>query len=284
MTDAIDRGKELEFATELVMVALEGFFLLLQVCVHFILRGICDTVNALQHLVVLITLPISAGALGQFERLNGTRAEEVRACAKVGKFALFVEADNSILGELLDQLNLIGLVFFLHQGNCLGSGKLKALDFEVFLNDLLHFTLDCLECICAKRNLGVDIIVVAIVDSGTDGELCVGIQSFNCLRQNVCGGVAEEMLACCILKGEKLDLGISRQLLRESYGLAVNFGTDNGARNQLHILCRIINGYGSIVFSYLIQNFDFHGWFSFLYVREKYKTNLTLHSALCTLH
>ena len=76
-------------------------------------------------------------------------------------------------------------------------------------------------------------------------------------------GVTEEVLACRILKGEELDLGICRQLLRKGYGLAVDFSADNGTRNELHILCRIINGYGSIVFSYLIQNLNFHGLFPF---------------------
>ena len=82
------------------------------------------------------------------------------------------------------------------------------------------------------------------------------------------GSVTEEMLTCRILKGEELDLGICRQLLRKSYGLAVDLSADNGTRNELHILCRVINGYGSIIFSYLIQNLNFHGRFPF-YMCEK---------------
>ena len=164
------------------MVALEGFFLLLQICVHFILRGICDTVDALEHLILLIALPVSTGALRQLERLDSACAEEVRSCAKIGEFTLAVEADNSILGELFDELNLVGLVLFLHQSDRLCTGQLEALDLEILFYDLFHLTLNCLERICAKRNLGVDVIIVAVVDSRTNCQLCSGIQSFYCLR------------------------------------------------------------------------------------------------------
>ena len=169
LTDGINGGKELKLTAKLVVVALEGFFLLLQICVHFILRGICDTVDALEHLVLLVALPVSAGALRQLERLDSTCAEEVRSCAKVGKFTLAVEADNSILGELFDQLNLVGLVLFLHQRDRLCTGQLEALDLKIFFYDLFHLALNRFERICAKRNLGVDVIIVAVVDSRTNG-------------------------------------------------------------------------------------------------------------------
>ena len=49
------------------MVALSCFFKHCDGCVELVFRGECNTVNSLKHLVLLVALPISAGALSELE-------------------------------------------------------------------------------------------------------------------------------------------------------------------------------------------------------------------------
>ena len=155
-------------------------------------------------------------------------------------------------------MHLVGLVFLLHQRNCLGTGQFKAFDLQIFLDDLLHLTLKRLKCIGGKRDLGIDVIVKAVVDRGTDGELCGGIETLDRLCQNVRRGVTEQVLTRLILKSQQLDLITVRKLRSQRHGLTANLGTDHRTRDELGILCRIIYRYRSIQLQLSILNFHFH--------------------------
>ena len=127
-------------------------------------------------------------------------------CAKVNKLALAVEADNSVFGKLLDELNLVGLVLFCHKCDSLCAGELKTLDAQVFAHDLLHFGFDILEDILGEGDLAVEVIVVAVVYCRTDGKLGLGVESLNSLSEDVGCGMAVNLLALFIGEGEKFDL------------------------------------------------------------------------------
>ena len=60
----------------------------------------------------------------------------MRACAEVGELALTVEADDGILGQVVDKLDLIGLVLLFHELYSLGAGQLEALELELLLHIL----------------------------------------------------------------------------------------------------------------------------------------------------
>ena len=47
--------------------------------------------------------------------------------AQIGEIALLVEANYSILGQIVDELNLIGLFLFFHKFDGFLTGQLKAL-------------------------------------------------------------------------------------------------------------------------------------------------------------
>ena len=66
----------------------------------------------------------------------------MRTGAEVGELALLVEADDGVLGQVVDELDLERLVLLLHELDGFRARQLKALELELFLADLAHFGLD----------------------------------------------------------------------------------------------------------------------------------------------
>ena len=258
LPDAIDRGEEAEIAPEFIMVALEGFRLLGQVLVEFLLGGERHAVDSLEHLILLVALPVCARALREFERLDKPCGEEVRSCAEVDEFALSVEADDLSLGQFVDQLNLIRLVPLGHEFNRLGAGQFEALDLQVFLDDFLHLGFEFGKDFGGKGDIRVDVIIEAVIHCRTDGEFCFGVQAFDCLRQNMRRGMAEEVFARFVRKCEQPDALALVNLGRERDGFPFDLRADDASVNQPCFLCRVVNRCGRGHFNFFSLHFDFH--------------------------
>ena len=185
LTDAVHRGKVAQLPPQLVVVALERLLLLDQVGVQLLLGREGHAVNALQHLVLLVALPVRPGALRQAEGLDRPGAEQVRPGAQVGELALPVKADGLALRQLLNQLHLVGLLPLGHQAHGLGPGELKALNPEIFLDNLLHLGLQRPQHLGGKGNLRIDVVIKAVLNGRTDRELGLRIEPLDGLCQNV---------------------------------------------------------------------------------------------------
>ena len=151
-----------------------------------------DAVDAREHLVVLVALPVGAGDAGELECLERLGVEDVRANAHVNILALLVEGDAGILGKVADMLDLVLLATLLHVGNGLGAGQLVGLELEVLLADLGHLGLDLGEVLLGDLGaLGqVDVVVEAVLGCGAKGEVGLGVQALNRLGHDMGGGVA----------------------------------------------------------------------------------------------
>ena len=95
----------------------------------------------------------------------------MRAGAEVGELALGVEGDVRVGGQVVDELDLVRLVLFLHVFDSFLARQLKALELQLFLADLAHFGLDGIEMLLGKVERGVKVVVEAVVDRRADGEL-----------------------------------------------------------------------------------------------------------------
>ena len=124
------------------MVAAGGLFHQLQVRVQLLLGGEGDAVDAGEHLVVLIAFPVRAGLLGNFERLERLGVGQVRADAHIHIIALLVERNFRVVGQIVDVLQLVHFVALGHKGLGFVAGQNEGLNRQVFLHDLLHFSLD----------------------------------------------------------------------------------------------------------------------------------------------
>ena len=259
LSDHVHRGKEAEIPPKLVMIALERLLLHRQILVQFLLGRERNAVNPLQNFVFLIALPVSARALRQPECLDGSGAEQVRSRAEIHKLALPVEADDLSFRKLLNQLKLIRLFALGHQCDCFLFRKFKALNLQVFLDDLFHLRFQSPENLRRKSGLGINIIIESVFNRRTDGKLCRRIQALDRLCQNVCRRVAEQMLARLIREGQKVHIGVAFQLLRQRNGFSFRFRADHCAVDQPHLFCGVIHRYGRrklLCFS-LHRNFHF---------------------------
>ena len=204
LTQRINGREVFELAAELVVIALLGFLNGGQIGVQLVLLGEGGAVDALEHLAVGVAPPVSAGRARQLDRvaLNTAGRIQMRAGAQVGKFALLIERDDRILGQIVDQLDLVRLLALLHELDRLGAGQLKPLERELFLADLLHLGLERLEVLGGEGEGGVKIVVEAVFDGGADGQLDLGVQALDGLRQNMGDRMAVGVAVLRIFKRE----------------------------------------------------------------------------------
>ena len=191
LTDAVDGGEIFELAAELVVVALDGLLALFEVGVQLFLLREGDAVDALERFTLAVAAPVGSVAGGQLDAvaLDAAGGVEVRTGAEVGELALLVEADDGVLGQVVDELDLERLVLLLHELDGFLARQLKALELELFLADLAHLRLDLLQMLRRKGEGSEQIVVEAGLDAGADGELHLGPQALDRLRQHMGAGV-----------------------------------------------------------------------------------------------
>ena len=190
LTDGIHGGEVLQLSAQLVVIALLSLFLGNQIAFQVFLVQESGTVDTGEHLTAGVASPVCTGSGGKLECLDLLGVRYVGACAEIGEIPLLVEGKLLVLGEVAYQLDLVGLV--LHQLQSLCSGQGEALDLEVCLDDRLHFCLDGLEMLCGQGLVAtVEIIVKAVIDGRTDGQLYVGKKMLDGLRQNVRAGMSQ---------------------------------------------------------------------------------------------
>ena len=187
--------KEVHLAADLAVVALLGLLQHVHMLVELFLGGKGDAVDAGEHLVVLVALPVSARDAGELKGLQSLGVADVGADAHVDVVALLVEGDAGVVVQVADVLDLVLLAALLHKGDGLGAGLLVHGELEVLLDDLLHLGLDHGEVVLADLDaLGqVDVVVKTIVGRGTIGKVGLGIKTLDGLRHDVRGGVADDV-------------------------------------------------------------------------------------------
>ena len=177
------------------MVALLGLLQHVQVLVELLLGGKGDAVDAGEHLVVLVALPVGARDAGELKGLEGLGVADVGADAHVDVVALLVEGNAGVVVQVADVLDLVLLAALLHKGDGLGAGLLVHGELEVLLDNLFHLGLDRGEIVLADLDaLGqVDVVIEAVVGRGTVGKVGLGIEALDGLRHDVRGGVADDV-------------------------------------------------------------------------------------------
>ncbi len=121
--------------------------------------------------------------------------------AQVGEFALGVEGNHGVFGQVLDELDLVRLVFLLHVGDGLGPGQFAPLQMEPFLADLFHLRLDLLQMLLGEGEGAVEVVIPALVNGGADGQLHLGPQALDGLGHDVGAGVPIGFAVFGVFKG-----------------------------------------------------------------------------------
>ena len=144
-----------------------------QMLLEIVLPAECDAVDPLQHPVLGIPAPESAGNGGQLERVgrNLARVQQMRAPAEVLPAAVPVHPHRLALGNGLDQLHLVRLVGIgVVLDRLLPRPYLRA--HRVLKgDDLLHLGFDLREVRGRERLLAVEIVEPAVVDDRSNRDL-----------------------------------------------------------------------------------------------------------------
>ena len=175
------------------MIALLRFFQEIQIVLDFLVGIEADAVNPLQHLVVGIALPVRAADFQQLEMLQLLDALDMRAAAQIREIPLGVAADHRIVFvHVPNQIELVRIVLEHLQ-------RFRFRDFMpdntlAILGDLLHFFFNFRQIFLMQHIVAqVDVIVKAVGNHRSNPELCVRIQMFDSLRQQMRTAVVEHM-------------------------------------------------------------------------------------------
>ena len=220
-----------ELFSELAMVTLLCLFKHIEVCGKGFLCRESRTVNSLKHFVFGVAFPICTCALCELEGFYRACGEEVRTCAKVGEFSLFVERDLFAFGDSVYKKNFIRLTLFFHKLFGFFTGKSETLYFEIFFYYLLHFGFDFFKLFSCECYIGVEIVIKAVVNSRSYGELYLGVKALYCLCENMRCCVEERLFSAFIFKCEKLYVVSVMDGVGKLVRFAVDFRSYYFARN-----------------------------------------------------
>ena len=217
----VAEGEQAELAAELAVVAALGFLDAGEVLVKLVLLRESDAVDTLEGLTAGVAAPVSGIAGGELDgvALDATGGIQMRACAEIGELALTVEADDGILGQVVDKLDLIGLVLLFHELYSLGAGQLEALELELLLAYFAHLGFDLLHYLRGEGEGRIHIVVEAVLDSRADSKLYLGVEALDSLSQNMGAGVPIGVAVLRIFKAELVFVFVHDLVLHYKYHL-----------------------------------------------------------------
>ncbi len=199
--------EQVHFAAKATVVALFGLFQHVEILVEFLLRLPGCAVDAGQHRVVGIAAPVGAGHLHQLESLADlTGRDHVRSPAEVEPVALRVDIDVLVLGDCVDQLDLVALAL-------LGEhflGLVTRPDFPgerlVARNDLRHLPLNDRQVFGREGLIAGKIVIEAVLDHRADGDLGAGPEFLHGFGEHVRGIVPDQFQRARVVAGDDLKI------------------------------------------------------------------------------
>ena len=147
----------------------------------------------------------------------------MRSGTQLHKVTLPVEGNRIVLGQILDQFNLIRLFAVPHQLQRFLARKREILQCISLFDDLFHLLLDVVEILPGERR-NIEVIVKTRVDGRSDRQFCFRIQVLHRLSQHMRTGVPIRFFAFLVVKGEDAQLDIPVDHRPEITDCTVYFG------------------------------------------------------------
>ena len=202
--------KQVHLAAEPAMIALFRLFDLLEVRVELFLLGEGGAVDAAKHFAVGVSAPIGTRDLHQFESVSDLAGRvHVWPAAEVKPVALLVDLDLLIFGDGVDELHFEQLA--LVPEHTFGLFARPNLFCEGFVarDDLAHFLFNGLEILGRERLVAEEVVVEAVLDHWTDGDLGARPQRLHGFGEHVRGVVPDQLQRARILPGEEFDFAVA---------------------------------------------------------------------------
>ena len=215
LTDTFDGREVFQLTAELIVVALDRLCLLGQIFVQLVLLREGNAVDSLEHFALGIAAPVGSTALRELEGvgLDASGGVQLRAGAEVCELALGIERNDGILRQIVDQLDLVRLAEAFHIGDCLRTRLLGADKGQALLADLLHLGLNGVQMLLREGEIGIKVIVPAVVDGRADGQLDLRIQALDRLRHHMGAGMPIGLAVSFVFKGVQIFFGHGVNLL-----------------------------------------------------------------------
>ena len=196
--------EQLQVAPQAAVVPLLRLLQHAQVAVEGLAAGEGGAVDALQHLVALVAAPVGAGHAEQLVVPDLSRAQHVGPAAEVDEVAVAVEGEGLAVLQLVEDLQLVGLVAQAVPG--LVAADLLALEAVVLADHPLHLLLDAGQILGAEGLGHVEVVVEPVVDGRSDGQPRLGEEAPHRLGHDVGQAVAVDPRRLVGLPGDQLDL------------------------------------------------------------------------------
>ena len=185
-------------------------------------------VDALQHLVARIAAPVGACQLGQLEGLQLAGAGHVRPAAEIDEIALTVQREVLALRDARDDLGLVLLAHAAEERHRLVARHHAALDRDVGGGQFFHLLLDRGQVLGREGTLEGEIVIEAVLDHRADRDLRRGEQRLHGLREQVRGGMADDLERIVRLVGDDGERCVVRDGVRGVDQFAVDARAECG--------------------------------------------------------
>jgi hypothetical protein len=154
-SDVVVEHEEVELGPELAVVAPPRLLELPQVLLELLGARERHAVHPLHHRPLLVAAPVRAGDAHELEvRRDVAGGRHVRTAAQVGEAAaapLLVEAERDVLGQVLDQLDLVRVALRAPVGERVGPRHLEAAQRQLRRHDRAHALLERLQVVGGQR-------------------------------------------------------------------------------------------------------------------------------------
>ena len=177
-------AEKVQLLAELAVVARLRLFEALEVSLELVLAAEGGAVDARQHLVVLVAVPVRAREREKLEELAAAGVRDVRAAAEVGEVALGVGRERLAL-YAFDELDLEVLAHRRELLDRLVLRQLAAHERNFLLRYAAHLGLNLRQVVVGNRLREADVVVESVLYRGADAELGLGPEAQN--------GVGEKM-------------------------------------------------------------------------------------------
>ena len=189
--DLVLDGEQTELFAEFAVITLAGLFEAGEVLLQVFFVGKGGAVDAGEHLAFFVAAPVRAGNPQQFEDLEPGGIGYVRAAAEIDERAMTVEA-HPVDVHILQQFDLVALAKTGEEPDRLVPRHLFAHERQTGGDNLRHLGLDLREIIGRKRLVPVEVVIEAVFDGRTDGNLhLVAVQFPDSQGHDMGGGMTE---------------------------------------------------------------------------------------------
>ena len=157
----------------------------------------------------MIAAPIGAG---HFHQLEGgadiARAAHMRAAAKIGPFALLIDADDFGFRQILDQFGLVAFTLVGEEANRIFAVPFFAHKGVITRDDFAHLRLDLGEIIRREGIIAGEIVIEAVFNRRANGDLRAGVKRLHGFRQHMRAIMADHLKRFGIAARDEAQFGV----------------------------------------------------------------------------